>query len=118
VVVKRIVGATLAVLVAFGAQVAQGAPAGAIRAMRAMSCCATRCHHSVPARGASECCRTSTDEQTATVGAVPAAPEAVAASTVLAAPAAADAVGVRLDAAPAPHARGAPVFLLVRSIRV
>jgi hypothetical protein len=73
----------------------------------------------MPARAASQCCRATTDGDTATLAATPSLRPPVAACAALP-PLSLAGIRVAAPAAlePPPHARGAPIFLLTRSLRI
>jgi hypothetical protein len=115
----RLLRASLALVVAVGVQSAHGAPSRAIQSVRAVSCCATRCQHPMPARGASQCCRAAADEDTATLAPPSSLPHPAATWVVLPSASPAQRTVAASEAfRPLAHARGAPIFLLVRSLRI
>ena len=117
---KRLTGAALAILIAFSVQAAHGAPLRATRTLRATWCCATTCHHASSTGRASQCCRSASDAgDTATLQTAPTVREPAAVALGLS-PRVADMAPAVLVIASAPvvHARGAPTFLLVRSLRL
>ena len=115
----RLTAASLTLLVAFGVQAAQGAPLRATRSLRATWCCATTCHHAPTSHGTRECCQARDgDSDTATVRATPTVREPITLAIAVVPPLLAQAAPFRISAEPAFTARGAPVFLLTRSLRL
>jgi len=106
----------------FGAQVAYVAPARAMATLRAVHCCATRCHHPRSASTAARCCNVQQD--VADVAAL--SPVKYAQPQVIAAPVIVVPTTLQLPNAStlvssiSPHVtpRAAPIFLFTRTLRL
>ena len=112
----------LVALVVFGVQVGYGAPAGHTQIVRALSCCAQRCHHARSTAGAARCCRVREVAGEVVTSAPPKLPDAglvaLGPLAALDASASLDGPGSRAETSPGARARGAPLFLLTHSLRI
>jgi len=113
----------LVALVVFGLQVGYGAPARHMQTVRALSCCATRCHHATSTAGAARCCGVREVAGEVVTSAPPKLPDAglIALGPLAALGASTPRDGLpggRVEASPAARARGAPLFLLTHSLRI
>src|SRR5262249_11838135 len=120
---QRLMSSGLVALVAFGVQVAYGAPTRSTQTIRALSCCAARCGHAKSAAAAGRCCGVAGGGSELT-----AAPQAKAPEGGPATPTPFVAFDVRpgldgyhsawVGAVPTAPARAAPLFLLTHSLRI
>jgi len=117
---KRLFPFALAVLLATSVQAAHAAPLRALAELRAVRCCKDTCRHGQPTRStARHCCQVAQDDPgmlAATPGIVPgAAPAVLALDAPLTTP---GTPRWTVVAGTAPVARGAPIFLLTRTLRL
>lgn len=120
--VKRIVASALLVLTTVGAEVTYGAPVQSAAALRAHWCCATRCDRALPAVRAARCCGIGVEDGAASIGtaahnrtpdvapAVREVPASFGAPVALA--------GCLAEPLDAVRVRGAPIYLLTRSLLI
>jgi hypothetical protein len=110
----------LVLALAFSVQAAHGAPARAAGVLRALHCCATKCHRTTSAGAAAQCCQVApSDADTAGRAPLPhdlsPALHGVPASILALGLPAVVGAGESFSGA---AARAAPVFLLSRSLRL
>jgi hypothetical protein len=117
---KRLFPFALAVVLATSVQAAHAAPLRALAELRAVKCCTHVCRHGRTTKStARHCCQVAQDEPGIVAAAQGVAPAAEAAVLVLDLPAAT--LGTprwTIIAGTTPLPRGAPIFLLTRTLRL
>jgi hypothetical protein len=121
---KRRLSSGIVAFLAFSAHAGYAAPAESTQVVRALWCCATHCRHTRSATTAAHCCKVGRSGGGAVAtSAVPKLPaRGLAFRAASAAPGGVSPVDGHgtgwIEAIPAPRARGAPLFLLTRSLRI
>jgi hypothetical protein len=119
---SRLLSAALLAVLALGLDASRGVPARSTSVTRALWCCSTVCHHAHGAMAATRCCGAEHDasELTATPPRRPAevGPPVVALAPLPVAPADGVVGAPDLHRVSTPRARGTPVFLSNRTLRL